>query len=272
MGTAVITAKSADGPVAKCTVKVSKHAQSVKFEKDAYTLENGKSLTLKSTVIPADTSFKTLTYTSSDAKVAVVSAGGVVTAKSAGTATISGKTADGVVGICRVTVIQSPTKLTLSAAKKAAYEGGKFTLTVLLEPKTVTSKELVWTSSNTKVAVVDQSGNVIAVSKGTATITVRSKTNTAVSASCAVTVSRKATGISIKEQTLTLTTASKPVKLTYEILPAGASNQNVTWKTSDAKVATVSGGVVTPKGKGTAVISAVTADGGFVAACRVTVK
>ena len=142
----------------------------------------------------------------------------------------------------------------------------------MLEPKTVTSKELVWTSSNTKVAVVDQSGNVIAVSKGTATITVRSKTNTSVSASCAVTVSRKATGISIKEQTLTLTTASKPVKLTYEILPAGASNQNVTWKTSDAKVATVSGGVVTPKGKGTAVISAVTADGGFVAACRVTVK
>ena len=272
VGTAVITAKSADGPVAKCTVTVSKHAQSVKFEKDAYTLENGKSLTLKATVLPADTSFKTLTYTSSDAKVAVVSAGGVVTAKSAGTATISGKTADGVVGICRVTVIQSPTKLTLSTAKKAAYEGGKFTLTVLLEPKTVTSKELVWTSSNTKVAVVDQSGNVIAVSKGTATITVRSKTNTAVSASCAVTVSRKATGISIKEQTLTLTTASKPVKLTYEILPAGASNQNVTWKTSDAKVATVSGGVVTPKGKGTAVISAVTADGGFVAACRVTVK
>lgn len=271
-GTAVITAKSADGAQAKCNVTVSKHAQSVTFEKSAYTLENAKSLTLKATVLPADTSFKTLTFTSSDTKVAVVSAKGVVTAKSVGTATISAKTADGVVGICRVTVIQSPTKLTLSAAKKAVYEGTKFALGVSMEPKTVTSKELVWSSSNAKVASVDQNGNVTAVSKGTATITVKSKTNTAVSATCTVTVNRKATGISIKEEALTLTVSSKPVKLTFEVLPAGASNTAVTWKTSDAKVATVSNGVVTPKGKGTAIIGAVTADGGFVATCRVTVK
>ena len=271
-GTAVITVKSSDGVSAKCTVTVSKHAESVKFEKDAYTLENTKSLTLKATVLPADTSFKTLTYTSSDTKVAVVAANGVVTAKGVGTATISAKTMDGVVGICRVTVIQSPTKLTVTPTAKTINEGAKLTLSVAMEPKTVTSKELVWSSSNTKVATVDQNGVVTAVAKGTATITVKSKTNTAVSATCAITVNRKVTGINIKEETLSLTTTSKAVKLNYEVLPAGASNQTVTWKTSDAKVAVVSGGVVTPKGKGTAIISAVTADGAFVDTCRVTVK
>ena len=271
-GTAVITVKSSDGVSAKCTVTVSKHAESVKFEKDAYTLENTKSLTLKATVLPADTSFKTLTYTSSDTKVAVVAANGVVTAKGVGTATISAKTMDGVVGICRVTVIQSPTKLTVTPTAKTINEGAKLTLSVAMEPKTVTSKELVWSSSNTKVATVDQNGVVTAVAKGTATITVKSKTNTAVSATCAITVNRKVTGINIKEETLSLTTTSKAVKLNYEIFPAGASNQTVTWKTSDAKVAVVSGGVVTPKGKGTAIISAVTADGAFVDTCRVTVK
>ena len=271
-GTAVITVKSSDGVSAKCTVTVSKHAESVKFEKDAYTLENTKSLALKATVLPADTSFKTLTYTSSDTKVAVVAANGVVTAKGVGTATISAKTMDGVVGICRVTVIQSPTKLTVTPTAKTINEGAKLTLSVAMEPKTVTSKELVWSSSNTKVATVDQNGVVTAVAKGTATITVKSKTNTAVSATCAITVNRKVTGINIKEETLSLTTTSKAVKLNYEVLPTGASNQTVTWKTSDAKVAVVSGGVVTPKGKGTAIISAVTADGAFVDTCRVTVK
>ena len=271
-GTAVITVKSSDGVSAKCTVTVSKHAESVKFEKDAYTLENTKSLALKATVLPADTSFKTLTYTSSDTKVAVVAANGVVTAKGVGTATISAKTMDGVVGICRVTVIQSPTKLTVTPTAKTVNEGAKLTLSVAMEPKTVTSKELVWSSSNTSVATVDSKGVVTAVAKGTATITVKSKTNTAVSASCAITVNRKVTGINIKEETLSLTTTSKAVKLNYEVLPAGASNQTVTWKTSDAKVAVVSGGVVTPKGKGTAIISAVTADGAFVDTCRVTVK
>ena len=273
IGTAVITVKSGDGVSAKCTVTVSKHAESVKFEKDAYTLENGKSLTLKATVFPSDTSFKTLTYTSSDKAVATVSAAGVVTAKGAGTATIFAKTADGVTGICRVTVTQGITKLILSAASKTLSEGEKATLSASYEPKNATAKEVVWSSSNEKVAKVDQNGVVTALSVGEAKITVKSKTNSAVSAVCTVKVTRKVTGVNIKESSLSLTVGAKSVKLTLEILPAGASNKNVTWKSSDTSVVTVdANGNVTAKGKGTAVISVKTAEGSFMDTCSVTVK
>ena len=272
IGTATITVKSSDGVSAKCTVTVSKHAESVKFEKESYTLENGKSLTLKATVLPADTSFKTLTYTTSDKAVATVSAAGVVTAKGAGTAVISAKTADGVTGICRVTVTQSPTKLILSATSKTLNEGVKLNLSVNFEPKNTTERGLTWSSSDPKVATVDANGNVTAVSKGTAKITVKSKSN-GVSAVCTVTVTRKVTGVSIKETTLTLSVGSKATKLTLEVLPFGANNQKVTWKSSDTSVATVdANGVVTAKGKGTAVISVTTAEGAYKDTCRVTVK
>ena len=272
-GTATITVKSADGVSAKCTVTVSKHAESVTFEKSAYTLENGKTLTLKATVLPSDTSFKTLTYTSSDKAVVTVSAAGVVTAKGAGTATIVAKTADGVTGICRVTVTQGITKLTVSPASKTLSEGEKVTLSFTYEPKNATSKDVTWSSSNTKVATVDQNGVVTAVSVGEAKITVKSKTNSSVSSVCTVKVTRKVTGVSIKESALSLTVGAKSVKLTLEILPAGASNKNVTWRSSDTSVATVDGnGNVTAKGKGTAVISVKTADGSFMDTCNVTVK
>lgn len=272
IGTAVITVKSSDGASSKCTVTVSKHAESVKFEKDSYLLENGKSLTLKATVLPADTSFKTLTYTTSDKTVVVVSTAGVVTAKGVGTATISAKTADGVTAICRVTVTQNPTKLVLSATAKTLTEGANAVLSVTFEPATTTAKGVTWSSSDTKVATVDQNGVVTAVSTGTAKITVKSNANS-ITAVCTVTVTRKVTGVNIKEETLTLSVGSKATKLTLEVLPVGASNQKVTWKSSDTSVATVdSNGNVTAKGKGTAIISVTTAEGSYKDTCRVTVK
>jgi uncharacterized protein YjdB len=61
--------------------------------------------------------------------------------------------------------------------------------------------------------------------------------------------------------------------LTATILPVTAVNQGVTWSTSDATIATVdSTGQVTGVAAGTATITAVTHDGGFVATSTVTVS
>ncbi|MCR5475823.1 MAG: Ig-like domain-containing protein, partial [Lachnospiraceae bacterium] len=57
------------------------------------------------------------------------------------------------------------------------------------------------------------------------------------------------------------------------ITPKDATNQEVTWKSSNKKVATVSSdGVVKGKKKGTATITVKTKDGGKKASCKVTVK
>lgn len=53
--------------------------------------------------------------------------------------------------------------------------------------------------------------------------------------------------------------------------PQNATNQSVTWSTSDRYVATVADGVVTGVSAGTAVITVTAEDGGYTASCQVTV-
>ncbi|MDR1764040.1 MAG: Ig-like domain-containing protein [Dysgonamonadaceae bacterium] len=61
--------------------------------------------------------------------------------------------------------------------------------------------------------------------------------------------------------------------LTATVTPSDAANKNVTWSSSDASVATVdANGVVTAVGPGTATITVTTEEGGYTAACTVTVK
>ena len=59
--------------------------------------------------------------------------------------------------------------------------------------------------------------------------------------------------------------------LTATITPDNATNQNVTWKSSDTKVATVDNGLVTAVGLGTTTITVTTTDGDFKDTCTVTV-
>ncbi len=93
-GTAVITARTANGLTKRITIKVV-DASGVKLkEGKSRTLKVGKKLTLHATVSPKKVKTK-LTWTSSDKKVATVSTKGVVTAKRAGTAVITVRTANG---------------------------------------------------------------------------------------------------------------------------------------------------------------------------------
>ena len=61
------------------------------------------------------------------------------------------------------------------------------------------------------------------------------------------------------------------VTLTETLLPSNASDKSVTWSTSNSSVATVSNGVVTGVGAGSATITVTTVDGNKTATCAVTV-
>lgn len=86
------------------------------------------------------------------------------------------------------------------------------------------------------------------------------------------TVPVSVTGVSLNKTAETITTAGGTLQLTATVSPANASNQNVTWSTSDASVATVDAtGKVTAQGNGTAIITVTTEDGGKTAAATITV-
>ncbi|WP_158233400.1 Ig-like domain-containing protein [Reichenbachiella sp. 5M10] len=80
-----------------------------------------------------------------------------------------------------------------------------------------------------------------------------------------------ATGVTLSATTVNLTIPNTQ-QLTATIAPAGATNQNVAWSTSDAAIATVdASGLVTAVASGSATITATTADGGHTATAAVTV-
>ena len=78
-------------------------ATKIKLNKTKLTLKVKKTVSLKATVTPANSSDK-LTWTSSNKKIATVSSSGKVTAKKAGTVTITVKTASGKKAACKITV------------------------------------------------------------------------------------------------------------------------------------------------------------------------
>jgi aryl-phospho-beta-D-glucosidase BglC (GH1 family) len=79
-------------------------------------------------------------------------------------------------------------------------------------------------------------------------------------------------GIKVTLNTTSVTLVEgKTAKLTATVTPADTPNKAVTWKTSDAGIATVTAGTVTAVAEGSAVITVTTRDGGKTADCAVTV-
>ena len=79
---------------------------SISLDKTSAIMNTGETMQLAATVLPADAADKSVTWTSSNTAVATVSSTGLVTALTAGTATISAKTNDGsnLTATCNVTV------------------------------------------------------------------------------------------------------------------------------------------------------------------------
>ena len=161
---------------------------SVALNKTTLTLDIGKTSNLRATVYPSNASNKKCTWSSSNTRVATVDGNGKVTAKKAGTATITVKTANGKTASCNVTVqaVQAvPTSVSLNKTSLTLDVSKSYTLAKTVSPSNAVTS-YTWSSSNTRVATVDSNGKVTAKKAGTATITV--KTSNGKTATCKVTV------------------------------------------------------------------------------------
>ncbi len=180
-GTAYITAK-AGSVSATCKVTVTTDATSVKLDKTKLTMKVGEKKKLKATVLPKAAPQKIVWSSSSKSKATV--SNGTVTAKKAGTVTITAKSGSKK-ATCKVTIKKVPAKSVKLNKTKASIKRGKtVTLRATMKPKN-SSDTITWTTSNKKVATV-KNGKVKGKSAGTAKIT--AKTSSGKKAVCKVTV------------------------------------------------------------------------------------
>ena len=275
-GTATITATTVDGGyTATCAVTVTQSVTGVSLSPTSLSLYvGGSSGGLAATVSPVNATNKAISWSSDTTTVATVSASGVVTPVSAGTAKVTVTTADGgKTATCAVTVIQSVTGVSLNPSSLSLKVGGSSgSLMATVSPSAATNKAVAWTSGNSSVATVSASGVVSPVAPGTATITATT-TDGGYSAHCSVTVTQSVTGVSLGQTSAILYLGGENLSLTATVSPANATNQAVTWTSSQTDVATInSSGVVLAMSPGTTTITATTADGGCTATCLVTVK
>ena len=247
------------------------------------TLTKGQTQKLTATVAPANATKKEVKWSTSNKNVATVSPSGLVTAKSAGTATITCTAQDGsgVKATCKVTVTVPVSGIQLSQTSAALTVGDTLTLTKTIYPSDATNQAVTWMSSSDAVASVDSNGKITAKTAGSAVITCKSVSDNSVVGICNVTVKAKVqtpSEIKVNKITLNKTTASvtkgKTLQLTATVAPGNATKKEVKWSTSNKNVAMVStSGLVTAKSAGTATITCTTQDGsGVKATCKITVK
>lgn len=248
----------------------------IKLDKNTLSLDAGKSAVLKAEVFSA--SGTGVSWTSSDDNIATVS-NGTVTAKKAGTATITARQADGKTATCTVTVTGSViNKVTIDKKKLTMGGGENYTLKATVEPKD--AEKVTWSSSNPKAATVSATtGKVTAkkVKKAT-TVTITAKAGDK-SAECKITVKPAPDNkvkVTLNKKKVTLKTKGK--NKTFQIKPKvnskyGSATFKYTIDKKGKKVVKVDkDGKVTAKKKGKATITVKTFNNKGKATLTITVK
>ena len=277
----------------------SKLVQSVTLDKKSISLQSGESIKLTATITPSDASNQTLSWSSSNNNIAWIDGNGtVVGGREKGKAVITAMSSNGKYATCEVsnTAQDVPAKTVKIAGKyfsagTAQYTirtsatgimgGDIFDLEAVMDPKYSTDS-LVWTTSDTSVvSLVALNGKkhtctFRANGNGTAVITVEAKgADNTVHATAKLNLTLDMT-IPVKAVLVNpyafVYYEGETQQLTALIYPSDATDQRVTWTSSNPSVATVSSdGMVQCVMEGKAVITATTKDGGYTATCDVTV-
>lgn len=150
----------------------------------------GDDYTVQVSFEPENASAATVQWSSSDPAVVTVDEKGALTAVGNGTAMISGVLGDGSGQAVRfqVTVQTRANAIQLSSHNVKLFEGESVILTAKLSPENAVEEEILWKTSDSSVAIVDESGHVKAIKEGEAVITAWLSSNPSVEDSCKVKV------------------------------------------------------------------------------------
>ena len=156
---------------------------------------------------------------------------------------------------CEIRV--KPIEISIAPSSKEMSIGEEFALTVEFTPKDAVDKDIVWYSTDPKVASITEQGKVTAIGVGECSIV--AKTFAGQTAECLITViPTDAEGIKLDITTITVIIGEE-FTLTATITPEDTTDQTVTWYSSNNSIATVDdNGKVTAIKDGPCIISAKT--------------
>ena len=237
----------------------------------------GDNYTVKPVFKPEDATNQTVHFYSSDETVATIDEDGVVQGISEGSAVIIGRSEDGdIVKTCTVTVVPPPVPVedfTVDPTEQEVRVGSNFYITPVFTPENASNQKVNYKSVDEKIASVDENGLVTGVAVGETTIICQSVEGNII-ATCKVTVLKAY--VDVINFNITPTAQEIETGSTFQITPvftpADATNQKVTYQSSDSSIATVDEkGLVTAVKKGSVTIICQSDEGKIVVYCNVTV-
>ncbi len=277
-GQTTITATTTDGSGVKstCVVKVLQHVNSISLGDGALILGVGETKQLQATILPSNASNKNIIWSTSDKEIVSINEQGVISALKKGSATITATSEDGgKKASCDVEVRQYVTSIVLSTTSTTLALNETIQLIASIYPEQANNNSVKWSSSNTAVASVDQTGFVTAKSSGTTTISASAQDGSGVVSNCSITVKQPVTSIELDSSSCNLDLGSSKT-LFVNIQPNNASDKQFTVKSSNTSVATVTKSgtsiIVRSVGLGNATITVTSNDGQYTAQCNVTVS
>ena len=205
-GTVTITAVSkADSSIqSKVTIKVLSHITDVTVTGPSGTLYTDTKYKFTAKITPDDTTDnRTVIWSVSDSNIAQIAKDGTLSFKKAGTvdviATVKATSSNTVIKKLTVTGVKRVINVSSVALDKTTVnlkKGETVKLNATVAPADADNKEVTYTSSNSAVAKVDNTGLVTALSSGEAVITVTTKDGSK-TASCKVTVAKETEPLAI---------------------------------------------------------------------------
>lgn len=162
--------------------------------------------------------------------------------------------------------------ISLDLPETEIYVGDKATLNATVLPADAAYPKVEWSSSDSKVVTVSDTGVITAVAPGRATITCKATDDSGKYATCTVTVKQYVTGLALNSASICMEIGDV-TEIAVAVSPSNATNPTVEWESSNEQVASVNEcGVVTGISSGTTTITCKATDGsGVKASCEVTV-
>ncbi len=253
--------------VKKFTIKGFNPTSLALSESGPVELEAGDTLQLRALMEP-EHAYSKLTWSSSNKKIAKVSAGGLVQPVKEGSVVISvksskkgpnGKKLSASVAI-QIVDHYKPTGIALDRTDVVELNMKEtLELHAQMEPADARSG-LTWSSSNRKVASVNGEGIVTGKKAGLAKITVKTRNGLKASVQVKIVDPTKATSVALSPAGPVQLPLNQELTLVATMQPSTATSK-LTWTTSNKKIATVKNGIVMPKKKGSVTISVKTSTG-----------